>query len=168
MLAGGLLGAVAGRPLVATARKNTKKRCRKTGRACSSSRQCCSGRPCTDGQCCTDDRVFVECPIGCQCGENGEFCCVGESSGMAPDPDCADSGIAPELCCPPDNVCGNVCCDLFTEACVAGECVCRPENTCGADNCCDLRFCECNQQLGVCGFDCPSGGGGFLRVRRVR
>ncbi len=168
VLAGGLLGATALQPSDARAKKKKNKRCRRSGQACSRRRKCCSGRTCTEGRCCDNDRVFVRCPNECLCAGNTQFCCVG-AAGSSQEPFCQNASVAPEECCPPENVCGDLCCDP-KEVCESGQCVCRPQNKCGSA-CCDPDNpdCACDQQLGVCGTgNCPSGGGTFLRVRRVR
>jgi hypothetical protein len=170
ILAGGFLSAAAGLPSAADARnKKKKKRCRRTGRACRPGRRCCSGRKCVAGRCCDQNRVFVQCPNECLCAGNTEFCCVGGSADSQK-PQCQDAGVAPEECCPPENVCADVCCDpLYVCDRELGECVCRSGNQCPS-GCCDLSDpdCECIEETGVCGPGCPSGGGTFLRVRRIR
>jgi hypothetical protein len=169
MLAGGFLAAAAGLPSAVGAKKR-KKRCRRSGQACSRRRKCCSGRKCTAGRCCDRNGVFVTCTNECLCDENPQFCCVGQAANPQK-PQCESIESAPEFCCPPESVCGDFCCDL-DNVCVAGQCVCRPENKCGenGEKCCPLHHpdCECIEEQGICSLDCPSGGGSFLRVRRVR
>ena len=169
VLVGGLLGVAAGLPSATDARKKKKKkkRCRGTGQACRPGLKCCSGRHCTEGRCCDNARVFVRCPNECLCAGNTQFCCVG-AAGSSQEPFCQDASVAPEECCPLENVCGDLCCDPLS-VCVEGACECRPENQC-PNACCDLSDldCACIEETGVCGPGCPSGGGSFLRVRRVR
>jgi hypothetical protein len=123
-----------------------------------------------DGVCCPTERIFVKCPDVCLCEADPDFCCA--TSGQLP-PNCpTGADTAPALCCPGPNVCGDVCCDPWMESCAAGQCQCNPENQCGA-HCCDPRFFACNTTTQVCDcilpnpLDCPSGSGGFLRVRRL-
>jgi hypothetical protein len=166
-LTGGVGTIVSSAPL-AEARKK-KKRCRKSGRACGKDKQCCGKLDCAEGVCCKPERVFVNCSDICLCPDNESLCCAYE-----PDPPelCAGPEYALEFCCPAEDVCGDVCC-LPQEVCVAGECVCRPENVCGA-YCCNPDNQICNQETEICDCTlpnppgCPSGTGGFSRVRRVR
>jgi hypothetical protein len=178
-LGGALLG-TSGLPLAALAGKRRnkgkgkgkgkakKKGCRGAGRPCSAGGQCCGKNSCSEGRCCKPSRVFVRCPDQCLCGENLEFCCAGEPD--PPDPICEDRDVAEEFCCRAADLCGDICCDPVLERCVGGVCVCRPENQCGA-HCCDMTRCDCDisHEPAICtGLDCPSGSGGFARVRRIK
>jgi hypothetical protein len=127
-------------------KKRKKKRCRGTGKACASTKRCCRGRECLDGRCCPRENVFVNCPEACLCEDNKLLCCAGTSQSPPTCPLGPDA--APAFCCPPENVCGDVCCspDSFVCDAARGTCVCILPDI----------------------LDCPSGGGGFLRVRHRR
>ncbi len=160
-------GGLAGFTPAAEARK--KKRCKRKG-TCKPTSQCREGTDCSTGECCCVENVFVNCPDVCRCVGNESFCCAGEPN--LP-PDCPSGpDVAPAFCCLKSSVCGDVCCDPG-QTCVNGQCRCLPENACGT-HCCDPRFQYCNQtgEATVCAcldpLSCPSGTGGFSRIRRVR
>lgn len=129
----------------------------------------CPATQTIDGVCCPPAQIFVKCPDVCLCEANQNFCCA--TSSQVPVNCPADPNIAPALCCPAADVCGDVCCDPWQEHCDAGECRCQPANQCGP-HCCDPRFFSCNVAEQRCEcilpdpLDCPSGTGGFVRVRR--
>jgi hypothetical protein len=149
-------------------KRKRKKRCQRAGRGCGSSKRCCRGLSCTGSACCPKNQVFVNCADSCLCQADPSFCCaeVADPPGNCP----AGPENNPAFCCPAENVCGDICCAPFKESCVSGLCQCKPENVCGS-LCCDPRFCMCNTELGICedapGQTCPSGTGGFTRVRRL-
>jgi len=167
-LAGGLAGLTGLAPTTARKRRR-RKRCRTPGRACDRNRECCHQAECIDGACCRPERIFIECPDNCRCLEDTSLCCA-----FAPEPpEACERAAADILCCPLENVCGDVCCNLVTERCVDGVCQCLPEYACGGDQqCCDPEWSFCDEGSGFCQcYDpegCPSGGSGYLRIRRLR
>ncbi|MFN8590722.1 MAG: hypothetical protein U0031_04600 [Thermomicrobiales bacterium] len=67
-------------------------------------------------------------------------------------------------------MCGDFCCDPVTRRCDNGVCVCKDEFVCNVSLCCPEE-CRCDAVLGCVlksdGTMCPSGSGGFQRVRRA-
>ncbi len=161
-------------------RKRKKKRCQKNGTcgptdpcasgSCGPADPCPNGTDCTTGECCCAENVFVRCPDVCLCVGNENFCCAGEPE--LP-PNCPTGpDVAEAFCCPEASICGDFCCDPGW-TCVNGTCQCKPENTCGTF-CCDPTYFACDSGKGICAcilpdpLDCPSGTGGFARVRRIK
>jgi hypothetical protein len=143
-----LLGAatsVTGSASSVTEAKNKKKRCRKSDRDCTKDKQCCGKLTCADSVCCPPERYFVNCPPPCLCPDDDTVCCA-----YIPDPptNCGRPADAPQVCCAPENICGDFCCNPDAFSCNL-----------------DTQKCEC---ILPDPLDCPSGGGGFVRVRHVR
>jgi hypothetical protein len=166
-----LVGGIAGFSGLTTtpAKKRRRKRCRKPGRVCNTNKKCCHQSECIDGACCQPERIYVECPDNCRCTDDPSFCCAFESQ----PPETCEPATADILCCPPEHTCGDVCCNPATERCVGGVCECLPAYARGGDSqCCDPQWSFCLEDFGLCEcFDplgCPSGGSGYLRIRRLR
>jgi hypothetical protein len=144
LLLGTASGAL-GLPSASEAKKKKRKRCRKADVACAKDKQCCGKLACADGVCCPPARYFVKCPEVCLCPDDKDICCA-----YIPDPptNCHGPADAPKVCCAPENLCGEFCCNADAFACNQ-----------------DTQKCEC---ILPDPLDCPSGSGGFVRVRNVR
>ena len=129
----------------AKAKRKKKKRCRKSDVACAKDKQCCGKLKCVNSACCPPGRYFVNCADPCLCPDDTNVCCA-----YIPDPptNCSGPADAPQVCCAPENLCGEFCCNPDAFACNH-----------------DTLKCECVLPDPL---DCPSGGGGFVRVRHVR
>jgi hypothetical protein len=126
-------------------RKHKKRRCKKSERGCARSAQCCHNLECTDGLCCQPERVFISCLGDCRCDDNPEFCCADQPE---PPAGCIGPLNDPPLCCPRESICGDQCCNPEWSACDRATLTCK----------CILPDI----------LDCPSGGGVYIRVRRLR
>lgn len=153
-------------------RKKHKKSPCEEGEGCAptSPPPCAGGTDCSTGECCCAENVFVRCPEVCRCTGNEDFCCA--DTAQKPEQCPSGSDVAVAFCCAQSSVCGDYCCDPGA-TCVNGNCQCLPANTCGPF-CCDPRFTRCDQDGAsprcacIDPLNCPSGTGGFARVRRVR
>lgn len=155
-------------PSVSKAKSGRKNRCRRRGETCGAGKPCCATTSCVNHTCCPEHRLFVECSIDCLCRDDQNLCCAGTKQAF---PTCQSSqSRAKELCCPAENVCGDVCCDPVTQRCEHGDCVCKDEFICNETLCCS-EVCRCDAVMGCVlksdGTMCPSGAGGFQRVRRA-
>jgi hypothetical protein len=127
-------------------KKHTQKRCTKSERACSTDAQCCNDLTCADAVCCRSDRLVSECDEHCLCVDDENVCCAYEDQ---PPAACPGPASSPLHCCAAEDVCGDYCCNPAYFACD------REKLTC--------TICKLPDSN-----DCPSGGGVYLRVRRVR